>query len=378
MPALMIPGVVLVLAAQGAASGFAPEAAGSPGALSHRGPLPAAQQVTGTPEDDEACQAAIESQVWETVIEACEPLLAIHTESHRAWEYFTENVNYAHQTINYANQQQCLESAQASDWDTTLTACPPTISAFPDFLAGHLFLGFAHQAKGSPAEATAAFEAFLAGAEANPAMAAQLGAQIALARKNVAIARLAGGDRAAAIPLLREVAANDSADAEVHFRLGYALLQEDDTAGAEEAFAVVIGLNPDIPQLPQVLFLAGQIAYNEQEFGVAAERLNRYLELAPDGEYATDCHWMLGFVAARNENENLMLRHYGQALEAAPSDPRARDANYSLGVITFNRGQCNTAQRYLSRFMRLAGNDPRAAAVEDMLLDIEDGVCEGD
>ena len=326
---------------------------------------------------DEVCEAAIDSQVWEDVIEACEPLLSTHDESHPSWEFYKENVEYAHTTINYQNQQQCLESAQSGAWDTTLTACPAVIAANPNFIHGHLFLGFAHQAQGNAEGAIGSFEEFLAAADANPEVAAQLGEQIQMARRNVAIGRSEMGDRAAAIPLLRQVAEADPTDAEAHFRLGYALLQDDDTAGAEASFAAVIDLNPDIPQLPQVLVLAGQLAYNAQEFATAGERLNAYIEREPEGQYATESHWMLGFLAGRNNDERGMMRHYGAALQAAPNDPRARDANYSLGVIAFNGGQCNTAERYFRAFTRLAGNDSRVADVEDMILDIEDGVCEG-
>ena len=325
----------------------------------------------------EVCEAAIESQVWEDVLAKCEPLLSTHDESDPAYEFYKENVDYAHTTINYQNQQQCVESAQAGAWDTTLTACPAILEAVPDFFVAHLFLGFAHQGTGNQDEAIGSFEQFLSAADANPAMAAQLGDQITMARRNVAIAKSEMGDRAAAIPLLRQVAEADPSDAEAHFRLGFALLQEDDDAGAEGAFATVIALNPDIPQLSQVLFLAGQLAYNAQEFDTAAERLGKYLEAEPEGQYVTEVHWMLGFIAGRSTDESGMMRHYGAALQADPNNPNARDANYSLGVIAFNRGQCSTAERYFRAFMRLARGDSRAADVEDMILDIEDGVCEG-
>ena len=328
--------------------------------------LPDDMEVT---EEDERCGEAINDQVWDQVIAICEPLVAEYDESHPSWETYKQNVDYAYQT-------KCVAAAQASDWDTTLATCVPTLQAFPDSFTVHLFLGLAHQAKEDLTLANTSFEAFLAGAAANPQMAPQLGQQVALARRSAAINHLMLGNRMAAIPLLREVAASDPNDAEIHFRLGFALLQEKDTAGAEEAFAVVIALDPDIPQLPQVLFLAGQIAYNAQEFEQAGERLSRYLEREPEGEHATDSHWMLAFIAGRNEDQDQMASHYRAALEAAPDDPRARDANYSLGVIAFNRNQCNTAQRYFNRFMRLARNDPRRAEVDDMLLDIEDGVCE--
>lgn len=327
---------------------------------------------------DEVCEAAIESQVWEDVIAKCEPLLSTHDESHPSWEFYKENVEYAHTTINYQNQQQCVESAQSGAWDTTLTACPAILATTPDFFVAHLFLGFAHQGKGDTAQAIGSFEDFLAAAGANPEMAAQLGDQISMARRNVAIGRLEQGDRAGAIPLLREVAEADPTDAEAYFRLGFALLQEEDNAGAKEAFSAVIDLNPDIPQLPQVLFLTGQLEYNGQDFESAAARLNAYLEREPEGQYATEVHWMLGFIAGRNEDQRGMMRHYGAALAADPDNPNARDANYSLGVIAYNGRQCNTAERYFRAFMRLARGDSRAADVEDMLLDIEDGVvCEG-
>jgi len=270
-----------------------------------------------------------------------------------------------------------MESAQAGPWDTTLPACPAILEVAPDLFVAHLFLAFAHQRTGNQEQAIRSCQEFLSAADANPEMAAQLGEQIAMARRTVAIARSEMGDRAAAIPLFRQVAEADPSDAEAHFRLGYALLQEDDDAAAEESFAAVIALNPDIPQLPQVLFLAGQLAYNAQEFDSAAERLNRYLEAEPEGQYATEVHWMLGFIAGRSTDENGMMRHYGAALQADPNNPNARDANYSLGVIAFNRAQCNTALRYFQAFMRLARGDSRAADVEDMILDIEDGVCEG-
>ena len=221
------------------------------------------------------------------------------------------------------------------------------------------------------------FEKFLAGTDTNPEMAAQLGDQIAMARRNVAIGRSESGDRAAAIPLLRQVAAADPTDAEIHFRLGFALLQEEDTGGAEEAFSVVIAQNPDIPQLPQVLYRAASINFNARDYDKAGPRLTSYLEAEPEGEYVTEAHWMLGFIAQLAQDQRGVMRHYGVALQAVPNDPRAKEANYSLGVIAFNGGQCNTAQRYFNAFLRLAGNDSRRAVVDDMILDIEDGVCEG-
>ncbi len=337
-------------------------------------PFPA--QITGTPEEDDACEAIIEAQDWEGVIALCEPLLAVHDENHRLFEFIQQNVEYAHTTVNYANQQRCLESAQGGDWDATLDACPTTIANFPDFFVGHLFIGLAHNAQGAPAEANTAFEAFLSAVETSPEMAAQLTEQIALARRTAAINYLAAGDRSSALPLLRSVAENDPSDAEVHFRLGYALLQDGDTEGAESAFQVVIGLNPDIPQLGQVLFLAGQLAYNAASYDVATTRLAAYLEREPEGDQITEAHWLLASMAARADRTGDAVTHFSAFLQGESSGERAALANYSLGTIYFNRNQCDRAATYYNRFLRLAPNDSKVADVRETLLDIDDGLCE--
>ena len=368
MPALIIPGLVLLLAASGTAAGT--------GAATSLGEFGAMQQLTGSPEEDEACEATIESQDWEKVIEVCEPLLAAHDPNHRMWDYFKENVEYAHQTINYANQTRCVESAQGADWDTVLATCPPTVEAFPEFIAGHLFVGLAHQAQGAGADATTAFESFLAAAEANPEIASQMGAQIALAQKTAGINHLEMGNSEAAVALLRQAGEASPDDAEVHFRLGFALLQADDDAGAEEAFSTVIELNPDIPQLALVLFRAGTLAWNAQDYETARERLNGYLEAEPEGEQAAEAHWLLGSIGMQNGNQNQVITHFRAFMDAASDDPRRTEAAYNLGNIYYNRNQCDSALRYYQQFLRAASRDPRAADVEELVLDIEDGLCE--
>lgn len=333
-------------------------------------------QITGTPEDDDACEAVIEAQDWEQVIALCEPLLAIHDENHRLFQFIGENVEYAHTTVNYANQQRCLQAAQGGDWDTTLDACPATIEAFPDFLVGHLFVGLAHNAKGATAEANASLERFVTVAGENPELAEQLKAQLALAQRTVALNNLEAGDAAAALPMLRAAAEGDPTDAEIHFRLGYALLQEDDPEGAQAAFNVVIELNPDIPQLGQVLFLAGQLAYNAQNYEEASSRLSAYLEREPEGDQVTEAHWLLGSMAARADQTNTAVTHFAAFLDGESSGERAALANYSLGTIYYNRNQCDRALTYYNRFIRLSPNAPQAADVRETILDIEDGLCE--
>ncbi len=374
MPLRTSYGFRLALAASfavGVTVSAAPDASASPGVRAFSAPT----QITGTPEDDDACEAVIEAQDWEQVIALCEPLLSIHDEGHRMFQFISENVEYAHTTLNYATQQRCLTSAQSGDWDTTLEACPTTIAAFPDFFVGHLFVGLAHNARGATAEANPALETFIAAAEASPD-AAQLGEQIALARRTVAMNRLEAGDTAGALPMLRAISASDPTDAEVHFRLGFALLGEDDPEGAREAFDAVISLDPDIPQLGQVLFLAGQLAYNAQAYDEASARLTAYIERSPDGDQVTEAHWLLASMAARNDQTGAAVTHFTAFLEDESSGERAALANYSLGTIYFNQNQCNRAATYYNRFLRLAPGDPKVGDVQETLLDIEDGLCE--
>lgn len=372
MPALIIPGIVLLLAV-GPAAGFAFETGLMSGGLRS---LPAGQQLTGSPEEDEACEAVIEAQDWAQIIEVCEPLLAVHDSSHRLYEFIQDNVAYAHTTINYENQQQCLASAQAAEWDTVLSTCPPTIENFAEFIAGHLFVGLAHQAKGAPADATASFERFLEAAGTSPEMAAQMGAQITLAQKTAGINHLEAGNSEAGVPLLRLAAEGSPEDAEVHLRLGFALLG-DDAAGAAEAFSTVIELNPDIPAMPLVLFRAGTLAWNAQDYETAQDRLSRYLEAEPEGDNAAEARWLLGSIGMQSNNQNQVITHFRAFMDvAAADDPRRTDAAYNLGNIYYNRNQCDSALRYYQQFLRMAPRDNRAGDVEELVLDIEDGLCE--
>ncbi len=324
-------------------------------------------------EDDDPntpCIEAAEAQDWDAVVSICPPLLDQETDDEEVVGMIQDNVNYAYQAL-------CTSAAQASDWDKTLMACGPALEAYPEFFSFHLFLGLANESKENLEGATGAYRAFLAGADESPGMAAQLGQQIALAERNTALLLLRMEDREAAIPYLRRVLERDPEDAEMHFRLGFALLQGGDTEGAEEEFSTVIEQAPDIPQLGQVTFLAGQINYNAERYEKAASQLGRYVDLYPDGEQTVEAHWMLGSMAARSSDDNAAVTHFRAFLEAAPSgDPRAALANYSLGTIAFGRNQCDTAQTYYRRFLRLAPNDPQAAQVNEILLDIEDGLCE--
>ncbi len=318
------------------------------------------------------CIEAAEARDWDAVVEICPAMLIDpEAEAHESYDLMLQNVDYGYQAL-------CTEAATASDWNKTLRACGPALEAYPEFFTFHLFLGMAHESGGENLmEAAESYQAFLEGAANNPEMAAQLGDQIALAERNTALLLLRLEDQEAAIPFLRKAIARNPEDSELHFRLGFALLQQGNTEGAEEEFSVVIDQAPDIPQLGNVTFLAGQINYNARNDDRAADQLGKYVRLYPEGEHTVDSRWMLGYIALRNENDSDAIPHFRAFLEVAPDgDSRIVEANYLLGTITFQRNQCDTAQRYYQRFLRLTPNDPRAAEVREILLDIEDGLCE--
>ncbi len=371
MPAPVIVSGLVVLLALGP-SAFAAGDGALPGSVLQE------QQFSGSPEEDDACEAIIEAQDWEGVLRLCAPLLDIHDEGHRLFEFIRDNVEYARTTLAYEHQTSCLESAQSGDWDTTLASCPLMLEFFPDFIAGHLFIGLGHQAKGAPAEATAAFEQFLTAAEASPETAAQMAQQITLAQKTAGLNHLGLGDADRAIVLLRSAGEASPDDAEVHFRLGDALLETEDVAGAEAAFLTVADMDADIPQLADRLFRLGALAWNNEDREKAAELLTRYVESAPEGEHVAEAHWLLGSAAVQADNQADIITHFRAFLGAAADDPRAIEANYALGNIYFNRNQCDTALRYYQRFLRMAPRDSRAGDVNESVLDIEDGLCEPD
>lgn len=273
--------------------------------------------------------------------------------------------------------RECETAAQASDWDAAVSHCESALRAFPDSYGIHYFLGFAHQAKQDWTEAAAAFESFIAAAEALPEDSARPDEQIAIALRSAAVASFRAGDRRRALPLLRRAAEADPADAEVHFFLGVGLLEEDDRNGAEAAFIVVAR---EAPQISQARFFLGQLRYDAGDYKAARDDLVRYLEADPAGPFRADAHWMAGSMAfrgsesappdnpaARADAESEALLHFAALLAVEADSPRAAVAHYFLGTIAADREECEAARRHYEAFLEIAPEHERASEVRGYL-----------
>ena len=267
----------------------------------------------------------------------------------------------------------CEAAAQVSDWEAAVTHCETAILALPDSFGIHYFLGFAHQARESWAEAAAAFDSFLAAAEPSPGAATRLGDQIALAVRSGGIAWFRAGRPERALPLLQRAAEADPADAEVLFWLGVGLFGQGDAQAAEAAFSAVVR---KAPQISQALFFLGQLRYDAGDHEEARARLDAYLAAAPEGSFRADAHWMAGSMALRSADSaeaeeravnGAAVHHFSALLEAEPDGPRAAVAHYFLGTIAADREDCDAARRHYGRFLAIAPDHERAPEVHRYL-----------
>ena len=320
-------------------------------------------------QDPVACQQAVDGQDWDRVISACPAVLAELPENHPYFVSWTQSLNYAYGIA-------CPAAHDAQQWDGVIAACEPAVQANPDAFIVNYYLGRAYSSKQDWARAAVNFSSFLNGARGNSEVASQLSQQMAIAERYGGLAYARANAAQDAIPLLQGAAAANATDVEVHYRLGIALLQTGDSAGAERALSVVVAEAPS--PIPGVLYLAGQLNYNAGDYAKADERLSGYLAADPNGERSADAHYMLA-QALQGSDEERAVTHYRGFLDragSAPGDPRLVDANYALGTIYFNREDCPNAEQHYSRFMELAPDHANAAQVTELLKQIAEVGCQ--
>lgn len=151
---------------------------------------------------------------------------------------------------------------------------------------------------------------------------------------HLAIATMQGGDFAAAVELLRELAAEAPEFAPARQRLGDALLETSELAAAAEHFRATLRL---VPRSPEGHVGLGRVALAEQDYPRAVRQLERALRLDPR-------HALARFLLAQAYRR---LGREGEAerLEAAPGGgaPRkgflvdeagVRAEGYAAGLLT--------------------------------------------
>ena len=241
----------------------------------------------------------------------------------------------------------------------------------------NFLIGLAYQAKEDWANAGPYFEMFVSAAEGDAAGRAGQAEQIAAAQRSGGIAMANAGAPDRAIPLLRAAASANRSDIEVQYRLGVALAQTGDTAGAEQALSVVIAEGPDSGARTNALLMAGQLNAQAGDCAKASTRLSEYIEKG-DGSRNADLHVLVAQTCQQSDTA-LATTHYRGFVESAGAaqHPAYADSLFALGTIYYNADDCANAEQYYKTLMEAAPGHANAAQVQDILASIAEGACGG-
>lgn len=288
---------------------------------------------------------------------------------------------YGHwqQMVQYAFGQKCPPAAQSGDWDSVIAYCGPAAAALPDAYELNLYLGQAYWAKQDFATAGPYFELFVSAAEADAQGRAQRAEQIQIAQQRGGYALFAAGAPDRAIPLLRGAAAADRLDFEVQFRLGIALTQTGDTAGADEALSVVIDEGPDSPLRTNALLVAGQINHQAGDYDRSVPRLAEYLEKGDSARFST-VHLLLA-QSLEESDPARAATHYRSYIDGVGSggdSAQVGDAHWRAGTIFYNDDDCASAEQHYQQMLEISPDHPNAAQAQEILAAIAEGGCGGD
>jgi tetratricopeptide (TPR) repeat protein len=264
----------------------------------------------------------------------------------------------------------CQEAVKKNDFDTVISTCEKAIAANADLFASNYYLGFAYKAKQNWGKCASNFDTFLQKVGNNP----DAGVMIGAATREGGLCYARGNANGKAVPLLRKAASAKPNDKEVQFFLGLALMRTDEGA-AEQAFAKVIQLDPN---LAQAEYYAGRINFNRQEWAKANERLTKYLELKPNDTFSADAHFMVGSMAIRmaegspdaTAQQDKAIQHLEQFLAAKPNAPQSPQAHYILGSLAAQRDDNETAKGHFEKYLELEPNGAQAEEVKQFLADL--------
>lgn len=263
------------------------------------------------------------------------------------------------------------EAIKTNNFDAAIPAFEKALAANPDLYASNYFLGWAYKAKQNWEKCGANFETFLRKVGSDPKAAEQIGHS----NREGGLCFARAESTAKAIPLLQKSASAKPNDKEVQFLLGVALMRESRENEAEQAFSKVIQLDP---ALQRAYYYAGRINFNRQEWDVASQRLEKYLELGAADTFAPDAHFMLGSNAIRQAEgspdaaalQQKASDHLTKFLAAKPTAPQAAQAHYILGSLAAQKDDNETAKAHFQKYLELEPNGPQAEEVKKFLKDL--------
>jgi tetratricopeptide (TPR) repeat protein len=263
------------------------------------------------------------------------------------------------------------EAIKKGDMDAAITSFEAAVAANPELFASHYYLGWAYQSKRNFEKTAEHFVEFLDKVKNDPKAAEWIAN--ATRQGGVALARTNKFQQGA--PLLEKAAAAKPNDAEVHFYLGSGYMAAGNEPKAREHLSKVIQLQPD---LDRPYYYVGRIAFNEEEWSVAKQRLAKYLELKPDGEFAGETHFMLGSMDIREAEgganpaaQASAKRHLNKFLELKPTAAQAPEAHYILGSLAAQAEDLETARRHFQRYLKLQPSGARAQEIRKFLADLK-------
>jgi tetratricopeptide (TPR) repeat protein len=263
------------------------------------------------------------------------------------------------------------EAIKTNNFDAAIPAFEKALAANPDLYASNYFLGWAYKAKQNWEKCGANFETFLRKVGSDPKAAEQIGHS----NREGGLCFARAESMAKAIPLLQKSASAKPNDKEVQFLLGVALVRESRENEAEQAFSKVIQLDPS---LQRAYYYAGRINFNRQEWDVASQRLEKYLELGAADAFAPDAHFMLGSNAIRLAEgspdaaalQQKASDHLTKFLAAKPTAPQAAQAHYILGSLAAQKDDNETAKAHFQKYLELEPNGAQAEEVKKFLKDL--------
>ena len=280
---------------------------------------------------------------------------------------------FAQEQPGAADFLACQEAVKTNDFDGVIASCEKALSANGDLFAGNYYLGYAYRAKKNNDKCAENFATFIQKVGANPDAAEM----IANSNREGGLCFARGESPTRAVPFLEKAASNKPNDTEVQFFLGITQMRARNEGAAEQAFAKVIQLDPN---LHRAYYYAGRINFNRQQWDTAATRLEKYLELKPDDTFAADAHFMVGSMAVRQAEgaadteaaHGKAISHLEQFLAAKPDAPQSGQAHYILGSLAAQKDDNEGAKGHFQRYLELEPNGPQADEVKQFLAELSE------